>query len=550
MPTVRVVQISDTHLGSTRETATRPEDGLEATVRGIVPLRPDVLLLTGDITDGGQPEAYRDVSALLQPLQVPVLAVAGNHDDPDLVRSFFGGESELYVDVWRIITVDTYVPGEIHGAVDVPALMRRLGPEIGQPTLIALHHPPISPSSNPWFQLTDGAEFVAALAERSDVKLVVGGHLHDVFRMVCGGVTYAGAPSTWYSLDHVGDAWKPDDGPTGALRIDLFPDGRFELGLVPRALPSPDVTTQLVRPAGRRAEDAAQRLFDRYVMLHWTAASKATRGDDTLWRATLDARGGDLEIMNHPTRAHAIDAIIELLLDVPGDRVFVGIDIPLGFPEGFATRLSQGSAANWRAVWAAIADEVVDSATNENNRFHAADRLNVRAGTSPGPFWGAPLEFVSASLPVGRPSTFFGLMEQRLVERRLAARGVPVGTSWQMVGRGSTASEALLGIPALRRLSDHPTLGRRIRVWPFDTGCDPEPSRLGAGTVVVAQVAPELFDVDVDAHSLREVALVSGACTHLSDLDRAGTLGPLFVPDITVDEMRTIEREEGWILGA
>ena len=550
MPTVRVVQISDTHIGATLEKAFRPEDALEATVRAVVPLRPDVVLLTGDITDGGQVEAYRAVSTLLEPLDVPTLAVAGNHDDPDAMRSFFGGEMELYVDVWRILTVDTYVPGEIHGEVDVDALLRRLGPEIGQPTMLALHHPPISPSSNPWFQLAGGAELVAALARRTDVKLVVGGHLHDVHRTVCGGVTYAGAPSTWYSLDHVGDAWKPDDGATGALRIDLFPDGRFELGVVPRALPSPDVTAQLVRPAGRRAEDAALRLFDRYVMLHWTAASKATRGDDTLWRASLDARGGELEVMNHPTRAHAIDGLVELLLGSPSDRIFVGIDAPLGFPEGFASRLAQGGTGNWRTVWSAITEEIVDSPTNENNRFSAADQLNVRAGTSPGPFWGAPPEFVSPSLPVGRPATFFGLPEERLVERRLAARGTTLASSWQMAGRGSTASEALLGIPALRRLTDHPILGRRIRVWPFDTGCDPEPTRLGAGTVVVAQVLPELFGVDVDAHSLREVALVSGACSHVADLDRASGLGALFVPELTPDEMRTVEREEGWILGA
>lgn len=550
MPTVRVVQISDCHLGGTYQKPMRPADGLEATVRGLASTRPDLVLLTGDITDGGQHEAYREVAALLQPLQAPVLAVAGNHDDPDVMRSYFGAESELHVDAWRIMTVDTYLPGEVHGAVDVGALLRRLGPDTGRPTLLAMHHPPITPSSNPWFQLGGGAELVAALAGRTDVRIVVGGHLHDVWRMVCGDVTYLGAPSTWYSLDHVGDAWRPDEGETGALRIDLFPDGRFEAEVVRRALPSPDVTTQLVRPAARRADDAAQRLFDRYVMLHWTAASKATRGDDTLWCATLDARGGELEIVNHPTRAHAMEAIVAMLLGAPGDRVFLGIDVPLGFPEGFAGRLAQGTVANWRAVWAAITDEIVDSPTNENNRFHAADRLNVRAGTSPGPFWGAPLEFVSASLPVSRPATFFGLAEQRLVDRRLAARGHQVATAWQMVGRGSTASEALLGIPALRRLADHPTLRRRVRVWPFDTGCDPQPSRGGAGVVVIAQVMPELFDVDVDAHSLREVSLVSGTSTHLADLDRAGALGALFAPDLTPDELRVVEREEGWVLGA
>ena len=43
---------------------------------------------------------------------------------------------------------------------------------------------------------------------------------------------------------------------------------------------------------------------------------------------------------------------------------------------------------------------------------------------------------------------------------------------------------------------------------------------------------------------------MSGACTHVADLDRASGLGALFVPELTPDEMRTVEREEGWILGA
>jgi 3',5'-cyclic-AMP phosphodiesterase len=548
MPTVRVVQISDTHVGAHRDEEVRPEDALEATVRAVLPLRPDVVLLTGDITDTGDPEAYRLVASLLEPLPVPTLAVAGNHDEPAAMRAYFGGESEMVLDAWRIVMVETYVAGETFGAVDVDAVLRRLGPDSTRPTLIALHHPPITPSSNPWFQLAGGADLVAALAARHDVRLVVGGHLHDTYRVVCGDVTYLGCPSTWYSLEHAGDAWRHDGGETGALRIDLFPDGRFDAAVVPRAEPSADVTTPLTRPA-RRAEDALRRTFDRYVMLHWTAASKPTRGEDTLWSASLDARGGDVEIVNHPTRTHAIDSIVAALTAAPEDRVFVGIDVPLGFPSGFANRLSKGSG-NWRAVWAAIAEEVVDSPTNENNRFRAADRINVRAGMSPGPFWGCPIDLATASLPVARPSTFFGLDERRLVGRRLRDAGHTVATAWQLVGKGSAASETLLAVAALRRLTEHPHVGRRIRVWPFDTGCDPEPTRLGAGSVVVAEVVPELFGVDADTHGLREVAQVTGVCQHLARLDRDGTVGELFAPDLTPEELRSVEREEGWVLGA
>ena len=557
MPTVRVAQISDTHLGATRASGPIPPDhALEATVRALQPLRPDLVLLTGDLTDSGDDASFRRVAELIEPLRAPVLAVAGNHDLPQPLRARFGGESERVVDVWRVLMIETFVAGQTHGEVDVDAVLRRLGHDEGRPTLLALHHPPITPSSNPWFELRDGAELVAALADRRDVRLVVGGHLHDVFRVVCGGVTYLGAPSTWYSLEHIGAEFRPDDGQVGALRLDLFPDGRFDAAVVerevrpagapsmgPSAWAAPTVGQQV---AVARTDD--RRLFDRYEMIHWTAASKPTRGDDTIWRASHDAVTGHVDCINHATRAHAVDALTEALLAKPDERVFIGVDFPLGYPLGFADRLSQNG--NWRAVWAAIAEEIEDDAANANNRFAAADRLNARAGMSPGPFWGCPVDQATSSLTASRPATLFGMQERRLAERRLVVAGHKVPPVWQLAGRGSLGSEALLGIAALRRLTDHPVLARRIRVWPFDTGCDPSPTRGSPGAVVIGQVWPGSFEIDVDEHSLRDVAVVMGMCKHLVRVDAAGELGALFAPSLTVDEARTVEREEGWILGA
>ncbi len=557
---MRVAQISDTHLGATRASGSiPPEHGLEATVRALAPLRPDLVLLTGDITDAGDDESFRRVAELIEPLRAPVMAVAGNHDLPQPMRARFGGESERFVDAWRVLMVETQIAGEVHGEVDVEAVLRRLGRDEGRPTMVAMHHPPITPSAHPWFELREGAELVAALAGRSDVRLVVGGHLHDVWRMVCGGVTYAGAPSTWYSLEHTGSEYKPDDGEVGAARIDLFADGRFDLAVVererrPAGAPatSPSGWSSSSSSSSSSASAAPtptrdRRLFDRYEMIHWSSASRPTRGDDTIWRAVRDA-GGHADCVNHVTRAHAIDALTGALAEAPDERVFIGVDFPLGFPVGFAGRLSQHG--NWRAVWAAIAGEIDDDGANANNRFHAADRLNVRAGMSPGPFWGCPSDHATSSLTVAKPSTLFGLQERRRAERRLVDRGSVVPPVWQLAGVGSVGSEALLGIAALRRLTEHPTLGRRIRVWPFDTGCDTDPTRGGAGAVVIGQVWPGAFDIDVDEHSLREVATVTGACAHLARLDAGGELGELFAPALSADEAHTVEREEGWILGA
>ena len=51
--------------------------------------QPDAVLLTGDLTDDGDPRSYARVRELLAPLAVPVHPIPGNHDDRDALREAF-----------------------------------------------------------------------------------------------------------------------------------------------------------------------------------------------------------------------------------------------------------------------------------------------------------------------------------------------------------------------------------------------------------------------------------------------------------------------------
>jgi hypothetical protein len=82
-------------------------------------------------------------------------------------------------------------------------------------------------STNRWFVLDGAADLVEVLNRRSDVRLVVSGHLHTAFTVVLAGVMYIGCASTWYSLAHHDERWTPDDAPTGALLVDLDDDGTW-----------------------------------------------------------------------------------------------------------------------------------------------------------------------------------------------------------------------------------------------------------------------------------------------------------------------------------
>ena len=71
-----LLQISDTHFG------TEQPPVIEALVRLSLKQRPDLLVLSGDITQRARQVQFRAARAFVDRLNVPVLAIPGNHDIP------------------------------------------------------------------------------------------------------------------------------------------------------------------------------------------------------------------------------------------------------------------------------------------------------------------------------------------------------------------------------------------------------------------------------------------------------------------------------------
>jgi len=245
--TITVAQITDSHLK--RELGTgenSPDEMLRRAVALVAAAKPDVVLLTGDIADDGSTEAYERVAQAVSGLGVPVLATAGNHDSPAEVAAILGAVDEISIGGWRICMVDTTIPATVWGRIDVPALLQRLGAADGPPTVLALHHPPITTSTHPWMRLEGASELVAALTARGDVRVVVSGHLHEAFNVVLGGVSYIGCSSSFYSIKHRNKDFILDNGHVGALVLSLASDGDFSW----RRLPDPNGTSNVLGPIG------------------------------------------------------------------------------------------------------------------------------------------------------------------------------------------------------------------------------------------------------------------------------------------------------------
>jgi 3',5'-cyclic-AMP phosphodiesterase len=186
----------------------------------------DLVLLTGDIADDGSDGGCRAVADLVGAIGAPVLAIRGNHDADVAVQESFGSESEVELEGWRILGVDSVIPGEVEGAVSAAELFTRLDALDPRPTVVAVHHPPWSPSSHHWFRLDNGDDLIGGLLARPQVRAVVSGHLHQPFDEQRDGLALLGAPSTLYGIRHVDETFEPDlSVPIGARVLDLQPGG-------------------------------------------------------------------------------------------------------------------------------------------------------------------------------------------------------------------------------------------------------------------------------------------------------------------------------------
>ena len=122
---------------------------------------------------------------------------------------------------------------------------------------------------------------------------------------------------------------------------------------------------------------------------------------------------------------------------------------------------------------------------------------------------------------------------------------------WKLYYNGSVGGQAILGIPAVRRLKL--ARGEAMKVWPFETGFKAlTEADLEGVEIVAAEVYPSLLKLQAGPGEVKDLAQVRGAAEHFARLDEASRLGPLFAPPAGTppDVVLDAEREEGWILGA
>lgn len=178
---------------------------------------PTAIVITGDLTDLGEADAYRRLRAAVEPaasaLGCPVIWVAGNHDERPAMREHLldqAATQEPITGVWdldglRLIALDTSVPGWHHGDLDAEQLAW-LADELRTPaphgTLIAMHHPPM-PSHLPLFDILElrHQDELAEVLRGSDVRGILAGHLHYSAHATFAGIPVSVASATCYTMN-------------------------------------------------------------------------------------------------------------------------------------------------------------------------------------------------------------------------------------------------------------------------------------------------------------------------------------------------------------
>ena len=181
-------------------------------------IRPEAIVFTGDLADLGEPDAYSRLRAIVEPvaerLGSQIIWVMGNHDERlQYSKSLFDldpteePQDRVYdVNGLRIVSFDTTVPGYHHGEV-TGAQLEWLADVLASPaphgTLLAVHHPPIPTpllEAMGMLELHD-QDRLAAVIRGTDVRGILGGHLHYSTHSTFAGVPVSVAAATCYTLD-------------------------------------------------------------------------------------------------------------------------------------------------------------------------------------------------------------------------------------------------------------------------------------------------------------------------------------------------------------
>lgn len=212
--------------------------------------KPDLILITGDLSQDGSAQAYSRVKNAMQAFQVPLAVLPGNHDLHSEFQHAWTEQMGPVLDVrqWRIVLLDSVVPGSNAGYLeqDQLALLAQASAQAGgRHVLLALHHNPVvmKPAEPDDMMLANAQALFTVVCEQPAVRAILWGHVHQPYDqwLMCDAkkhtskkcpheqpekrIRLLATPSTCVQF---GDLAEPKDEQPGYRLMYLRPDGGIE----------------------------------------------------------------------------------------------------------------------------------------------------------------------------------------------------------------------------------------------------------------------------------------------------------------------------------
>lgn len=207
-----------------------PRSRLEAAVSSICTNFSDaeLCMVTGDLADRAEPDAYREVGALLDRLPMPWHPLLGNHDIRATARAAMPSrpwhtdgflQYDIPTGAGRFIAIDSVHEGHNPGRLCEARLgwlktCLNAAQDADEDVYLFMHHPPFD-IGIPWLdgmKMLDGDRLAAVLGGYDNIRHLFMGHVHRPCHGTWNGITF----STVRALTHQAALY--DDG-TGARFI-------------------------------------------------------------------------------------------------------------------------------------------------------------------------------------------------------------------------------------------------------------------------------------------------------------------------------------------
>jgi Icc protein len=264
---LRLVHLSDSHLtgdGSLHQGSVDTLAALDRVLAEAARVEGARLLVgSGDLSDDGSTASYALLRGRLESWTAQraeatgdpapaVVLVPGNHDlragfVDELGDGHLGGDRDRagavpqpdpgrpvdgvsVVDGWRVVTLDSSVPGAGYGLLrreQLDSLRDLLAEPAPRGTVVVLHHPPLpAPTTLHESLALQAPEALAAVIEGTDVRVVLAGHHHRHVAGSTAGVPVLVAPAVANETDvSAPHGTERAVRGSGFLVVDLLPDG-------------------------------------------------------------------------------------------------------------------------------------------------------------------------------------------------------------------------------------------------------------------------------------------------------------------------------------